>query len=67
MGNNQPKRRDSACFVAVDGSLSNALLHEQMIKGVDDHDFRMQTRAELLAAGVPITVLDSVLPFRRVL
>jgi hypothetical protein len=37
-------------------------LQEQMVEGVDDYDFRMQTRAALLAAGVPVADLDRVLP-----
>jgi hypothetical protein len=56
------KKTDSAATVDKNGKLSNSALHEQMTEGVDDHDFRMQTRAKLLAKGVPIAALDSVLP-----
>jgi hypothetical protein len=56
------KKSDSAATVDKNGNLSNSALHEQMTEGVDDHDFRMQTRAKLLAAGVPVAVLDRVLP-----
>jgi hypothetical protein len=53
---------DSAATVDKNGRLSNAQLHEQMTEGVEDYDFRMQTRAKLLAAGVPVAALDRVLP-----
>jgi hypothetical protein len=56
------KKRDSAATVDKNGILSNSALHEQMTQGVDDHDFCMQTRAKLRAAGVPVAALDSVLP-----
>lgn len=56
------KKTDSAAAVNKNGNLTNSALHEQMTEGVEDHDFRMQTRAKLLAKGVPVTVLDSVLP-----
>jgi hypothetical protein len=52
-----------ACVQNPDGSYSAAALHEQMTQGVDDHDFRMQTRAKLLAAGVPIADLDRAWPY----
>ena len=45
-----------------DYGYSDAALHEQMTEGVDDSDFRMQTRAKLLAAGIPVAALDRVLP-----
>jgi hypothetical protein len=55
------RKIDSAGTVDKNGKLSNTVLHEQMTQGVDDYDFRMQTRAKLLAAGVPVAALDSVL------
>ena len=56
------KKTDAAATVDKDGKVSNSALHEQMTEGVDDYDFRMQTRAKLLAAGVPVATLDRVLP-----
>jgi hypothetical protein len=56
------RRRDSAASLDKDGGVSNSRLHEQMTEGVDDYDFRMETRAKLLAQGVPISALDRVLP-----
>jgi hypothetical protein len=56
------RKIDSAATVDKNGKLSNARLHEQMTEGVDDFDFRMKTRAKLLAAGVPVAALDRVLP-----
>jgi hypothetical protein len=56
------KKTDSAATVDKNGKLSNTVFHEQMTEGVDDHEFRMKTRAKLLAAGVAVAVLDSVLP-----
>jgi hypothetical protein len=55
------KPTDSAATIGKDGKLSNARLHEQMTEGVDDYEFRMQTRAKLLARGVPVAALDMVL------
>ena len=53
---------DSAATVDKNGKLSNARLHEQMTEGVDDYEFRMQTRAKLLALGVPVADLDRLFP-----
>jgi hypothetical protein len=60
MGRESKSRTDSACVVNANGSMSNAGLHEQMVEGVDDRDFRVQTRAELHAAGVPAAALNSL-------
>jgi hypothetical protein len=62
MNNLGSKSRDAACVVESDGSLSNAALHEALIAGVDDLDLRSRTRAKLLSKGLPLAVLDSVLP-----
>ena len=56
------KKRDFAATIDKNGKLSNDVLHEQMTQGVDDYDLRMKSRAKLLAAGVPVAALDSVLP-----
>ena len=56
------KSGGECCVQNGDGTFSDYPLQEQMVEGVDDYDFRMQTRAKLLAAGVPIAALDSVLP-----
>jgi hypothetical protein len=60
-GSTMSQRRDSAATVDKDGKLLNARLHEQMTEGVDDYEFRMKTRAKLLARGVPVAALDMVL------
>ncbi len=54
-------REDSAAFVDDQGSLTNGLLHEQMIAGVYDEDFRQETKRKLIAAGVPQEVMDSLI------
>jgi hypothetical protein len=56
-GSNRP---DSAATVDKDRNLSNSRLHEQMTEGVDEYDFRMETRAKLLAQGVPVSALGQV-------
>jgi hypothetical protein len=56
------KRTDGAATEGENGKLTNSVLHEQMTEGVDDYDFRMKTRAKLLAAGAPVDALDRVLP-----
>jgi hypothetical protein len=60
-----PKRRDSASTIDANGVESNARLHEEMCEGVDDYDFRMKTREALLKKGVPLHVLDAVLPVKK--
>jgi hypothetical protein len=62
MRDRQQSRGVEACILNPDGSFSAAALHEEMTAGVDDPDFRAQTRATLLAAGVPIADLDRVPP-----
>ena len=62
MNSEEAKRRDAACVQNPNGSLSNAVLHEQMTEGVDDSDIRAQTRLKLLAAGVPAADLNRVFP-----
>jgi hypothetical protein len=58
------RRGGEACVQISGGGYSDAALHEQLTEGVDDSDFRMETRAKLLAQGVPISALDRVLPVR---
>jgi hypothetical protein len=53
--------KDSAAEVGEDGKPTNARLHEEMVAGVDDHDFRMQTKKRLLAAGLPEAALERLL------
>src|SRR5438874_11753116 len=55
------KAKDSAAEIGEDGKLTNARLHEELVAGVDDHDFRMQTKKKLLAAGLPEEALERVL------
>jgi hypothetical protein len=56
------RRGGEACVQISVGVYSDAALHEQLTEGVDDSDFRMETRAKLLAQGVPSSALDRVLP-----
>jgi hypothetical protein len=52
------------CVEQPDGSFSDAAIHEQILNGVDTYDFEMATWAKLRAQGVPVSVLDSVLPLK---
>lgn len=54
------KPTDAAC-VEVDGQRSNSALHEQLVANVNDYDLRLQTKNELLAAGVPAADLDRLI------
>jgi hypothetical protein len=51
-----------ACVASDDGECSDAALHEALTAGVEDSDLRAQTRAKLLAAGVPAAALDRLFP-----
>jgi hypothetical protein len=51
-----------ACVQLANGTYSDAAIHEQMTAGVDDSDFRAETRAKLHAKGVPAAALNSVFP-----
>jgi hypothetical protein len=62
--NRTKKCGGEVCVKLPDGSYSDAQIHEQILSGVDTSDFEMATRAKLLAQGVPISVLDSVLPVK---
>jgi hypothetical protein len=44
---------DGAASIDKDGNISNARGHEQMTEGVDDPEFRLETRRKMLAAGIP--------------
>ncbi len=55
------KMTDSAASIEKDGKISNARLHEQMTDGVDDLDFRLESKRKLLAAGVPKEDLDRLI------
>jgi hypothetical protein len=62
MANDRRVRRDSACVIDADGSISAAALHEALTEGVDDRQFRVKTRVKLLREGVPAADLDRLLP-----
>ncbi len=55
------KMTDSAASIDKDGKISDARLHEQMTDGVDDIDFRLESKRKLLAAGVPKEDLDRLI------
>jgi hypothetical protein len=59
------RRGGEVCVQQPDGSYSDAAIHEQIMDGVDTSDFEMETRAKLLAKGVPVSVLDLVLPVKN--
>jgi hypothetical protein len=52
------------CIRYPDGSVSADALVEQMLAGVDDYDFCMQDKAELIKNGVPKEVIDRLIPER---
>ena len=55
-------RGGEACVQSSDGTVSSYPLQDDLTDGVADSDFRAQTRAKLLEAGVPVEDLDRVLP-----
>jgi hypothetical protein len=48
------------CFETADGGVSDYPLHEQLLEGVDDSDFRAQTRQALLDRGMRPEQLDGL-------
>jgi hypothetical protein len=57
-----PRRSGECCIRYPDGSVSADALHEQLVAGVDVSDFEMQTKAQLIEAGVPKEVMDRLIP-----
>ena len=57
-------RGGEVCVPLADGSFCDAALHEAIMARVNDSDLNLKarTRAKLLATGVPVAVLDRVLP-----
>ena len=62
MNNKNPRRSGEGCIRLPDGSVSADALHEQLVAGVDVSDFEMQTKAQLIEAGVPKEVMDRLIP-----
>jgi hypothetical protein len=56
---------DSACTVDVDGNVSNSWLHDQMLKGLDDEEFRQKTRQHLIDLGMTPEEMDSLIPLPK--
>jgi hypothetical protein len=54
------RRGGVLCVQQADGSYSDTAIHEAIMDGVDDSDFRAQTRAKLRARGTPPEVLQSL-------
>ena len=52
---------DSACSVDADGNVSNAWLHDEMLKDFDDREFRMQTRQWLIDSGMAVKDVDGLI------
>jgi hypothetical protein len=57
-----PRRSGEGCIRYHDGSVSADALHDQLVAGVDVSDFEMQTKAQLIEAGVPKEVMDRLIP-----
>jgi hypothetical protein len=55
-------RGGECCVRSGDGRLYDYPLQEELLEGFDDSKFRAQTRAELLARGVPAEHLNHLFP-----
>jgi hypothetical protein len=56
-----PNRRftkGECCVRSPDGTVSDRSLHEQVLEGVDDSDFRVRSGRRMLELGVPREVVD---------
>ncbi len=62
MNQKNPRRSGECCIRYPDGSVSADALHDQLVAGVDVSDFEMQTKAQLIEAGVPKEVMDRLIP-----
>jgi hypothetical protein len=62
VSNKNPRRSGEGCIRLRDGSVSADALVEQMLAGVDDYDFCMQDKAELIKNGLPKVVADRLIP-----
>jgi len=64
MVNKIDRRGGEVCVQQPDGTYSDEAIHEAIMEGVDTSKFEMETRAQLLAQSVPISVLDMILPVK---
>ena len=62
VNNKNPRRSGECCIRYPDGSVSDDALHEEMLAGVDVSDFEAESRAQLLANGVPADALNRLFP-----
>ncbi len=62
VNNKNPRRGGECCIRYPDGTVSADALVEEMLAGVDVSDFEMQTKAQLIEAGVPKEVMDRLIP-----
>jgi hypothetical protein len=54
------ERGGELCVQQPDGSYSDRTIHDEIMAGVDDSDFRAQSRAKMRAKGIPSEVLQSL-------
>jgi len=58
-----PNRREGECCVRrPDGTVSDRSLHEQIMEGVDDSEFRARSRQRLLERGLRPEQVDRLFP-----
>jgi hypothetical protein len=60
-----PDRRfaeGECCVRRADGTVSDRSLHEQMMEGVDDSEFRARSRQKLLERGLKPEQVDRFFP-----
>ncbi|MGO9930442.1 MAG: hypothetical protein ACLPV8_01295 [Steroidobacteraceae bacterium] len=62
MNNGNPRRSGECCIRYADGTVSDDALHAEMLAGVDDYDFEMESKAQLIKNGVPKVVMDRLIP-----
>jgi hypothetical protein len=56
------RRLGFGCVLTADGKVSAYPLHEQLVEGVDDSDFRAETRRKLLERGLKPEQIDGLFP-----
>lgn len=60
--NKRAKTGGEACVQLANGTYSDAVIHEEIMAGVDDSDIRARTRARLLESGIPPSSLNGAFP-----
>lgn len=60
MSQKKTKQGGEVCVRQPDGTYSDVAIHEEIMAGVDDSEFRARTRSHLRAKGIPSEALQAL-------